>query len=492
MRKSTKISPPLSLGHENRFEKLARIVICVLMLMIMGLLTLSSILHTTGMDIVPTLENVSYLNDNPFLNVIFLVLSVFVCFLIMPRLKKVPLWAEILFITAWTVTLGVIWVYSSQSAPTEDSVRVTKAAFEFANDRYAYLDERYYKNYSFQLGYIFFDEIIFRFAMNFGEIKNYLFLEVLNVIFLASAYIGIILINDKLFTDKRIRHLTAFLLVFSFQPIIFSTFLYGIIPGLMFAVWAVYFEIVWFKDGKIYAGILSAVFIALAVMIKTNNNIVLVAMLCVAFVKLFARSPKRLYKVVSNIIYMALCAGLALSVSPAVKTMYEKRSGIDLGEPIPYISWIAMGLNESECAPGWYNYTMTLTNFENNNFDADEASKDSLKVVKDRIKLFKKDGQYANDFFYEKFVSQWNETTYQSIWTNEVRGQYEPKGEFAAWVCDKGQKGVSAYMDIYAQLIFASVLVGVFACLRKKNFLATMFPLIILGGVLYHLMAEAK
>jgi hypothetical protein len=47
-------------------------------------------------------------------------------------------------------------------------------------------------------------------------------------------------------------------------------------------------------------------------------------------------------------------------------------------------------------------------------------------------------------------------------------------------------------MDVYTQLIFVAVLIGLLACLRNKNFLSIALPLIILGGMLYHLISEAK
>lgn len=483
-KRSAEVVSPLM---ENTLEKTARLLISVLMILIMGFLTIVSLLHTTGMDTTPHIESVSYHNDNLYVNIILLVLSVALCYIVMPLMKNVPLWAELAFISAWTIVIGFLWVYSSQSAPTFDSQMVTDASVSFAKDDYSPINDQYFKNYSFQLGYVFFNEIIIRIASIFGEVTDLLFLEALNIVFLAATNIGIILLNIKIFKDERIRHLTVFLLTFCFQPILFSTFLYGIIPGLMFAVWAVYFEVAYFKDNKIIYAILSAVFVALAVMIKSNYNIVLVAVIGIAVVKLFSRK-KYLY----DLIYIVLCAALALSITPAVKAMYENRSGVDLGDSIPYVSWIAMGMNESGFAPGWYNSTYTISNFEENNFDASEASKDSVANIEQRLDYFMSNPQYTNDFFYEKTVSQWNETTYQSIWTNQVRGQYAEKGAFASWVCNEGEDAVSGFMDIYAQLIFVSVLVGVIACTRRKDLFATVLPLIILGGFLYHLMAEAK
>ncbi|MBE6862180.1 MAG: hypothetical protein E7497_04690 [Ruminococcus sp.] len=489
------------LKEDNKFEAFARIVISVLMIGIMGLLSLASLLHTTGMEIVHEgegydtivnrlnveLESVIYYNDNLFANLFFLVICILVCFVLIPRLKKIPLWAEISFIGAWTIILGMIWINSSQTAPSEDSWRVTEAAWRFSKDNFDMMLEPYYKNYSYQLGYVFFNEMLIRLQGVFTEVENLLFLEAYNVIFLAATYIGIILINDRIFTDKRIRHLTVFLLAVSAQPIIFTVFLYGIIPGLMFAVYAIYFEIVYLQKNNIPCGIISIFCIAIAVMIKSNYLIALIAMLAIAFVKMFSRK-----KFIYDIIYIACAAIISMSISPAVVNHYEKKSGVDLGDSVPYVSWIAMGMSESHLAPGWYNYTKTVSNFEENNFDAEEASKDSVAYIKERIKYFRENPQYTNDFFYKKFVSQWNETSYQSIWNNEVRYQFKDKGKLSAWVCGEGENKVKDYMDIYAQLIFIAVLVGVVACLRNKNLLSVILPLNILGGFLYHLLAEAK
>lgn len=498
----TEIKPQNSLLKEdNKFEAFARIVISVLMIGIMGLLSLASLLHTTGMEIVREgegydtivnrlkveLESVIYYNDNLFANLFFLVICVLVCFVLIPRLKKIPLWAEVGFIGAWTIILGMIWINSSQTAPSEDSFQVTEAAWRFSKDNFDMFEGRYYRNYSFQLGYVFFNEMLIRLQGVFTEVENLLFLEAYNVIFLAATYIGIILINDRIFADKRIRHLTVFLLAVSAQPIIFTVFLYGIIPGLMFAVYGIYFEIVYLQKNNIPCGIISIFCIAIAVMIKSNYLIALIAMLAIAFVKMFSRK-----KFIYDIIYIACAAIISMSISPAVVNHYEKKSGVDLGDSVPYVSWIAMGMSESHLAPGWYNYTKTISNFEENNFDADEASKDSIAFIKERIKYFRENPQYTNDFFYKKFVSQWNETSYQSIWNNEVRYQFKDKGKLSAWVCGKGENKVKAYMDIYAQLIFIAVLVGVIACLKNKNLLSVILPLTILGGILYHLLSEAK
>ena len=281
---------------ENRFTTLVRIVVGVFILTIMSILTMSAFLHTTGMEVVEEgdgcnsalywiqegLESVIYYNDNFVLNIIWLVLSLLICFTLLPIIKKLPLKAELIVISAVIIISGIVWVNSAQSAPSEDSVMVTDASFEFAHNDFTVLTggERYFRNYSFQLGYVLFNEIIIRIREAlFGKPENLIYLEYLNVIFLAAAYDGILLIVDMIFEDKRIRHMTGLFMVLAAAPVMFTTFLYGIIPGFCAAVWSLYFLLKFLRSEKIVwqciYGVLCALLIMLAVMIKSNNLIML-------------------------------------------------------------------------------------------------------------------------------------------------------------------------------------------------------------------------
>lgn len=471
-------------GSEIKTETILRIIICICMILIMGFLTMVSILHTTS---VADDETITYYNDNFILNLIVMGVFIAICFVILPFLKKIPLWAEIIFISLWTIILGLLWVYSSQASVAWDSGSVNNAALKAAENDFSFLEERYFKDYSFQLGYVFFYEIIIRIASLFGEVTNLLFLEVGNVLFLTASYIAIILMNQRIFNNSQIQHLTVLILAFGIQPIIFSSFLYGIIPGLAFALYAVYFEIIYLQDSKLQYGLLSAVLITIAIMIKSNYNIVLIAMMLFVLAKLFRRK-----QFIWDLLYMIVTVVFALSVSPVVKNMYEYRSNIDLGDSIPYVCWISMGMNESWNAPGWYNYGFTVAAFENAGYDAEIASENAMRTIKERLKYFSEDSQYKQDFFYKKAVSQWNETSYESICLNKSMGSYSERKKIASWVLNNGEQKVKQFMDYYAQFIYVAVFIGAFICLRRKNLEQSIFLLIILGGFLYHLMSEAK
>ena len=402
---------------DRGFAFTARLVIGVIAVFFMGVLSLGSLLHTTGMEIVhegegyfnivnslvENIESVIFYNDNILANVLWLGICIGVCILIMPLLKKLPLKYELIIVGVWVALLGIIWVSSSNSSPSEDSMVVTNASAEFARGDYSLLtgDNRYFKNYSFQLGYVLFNELLIRFWGIFGEVKDVFFLEFFNVFFLVSSYIGIILINHKLFKDERVRHITVFMLMFCIQPIIFCVFVYGIIPGFAFAVWAVYFEILFLKSDElkkqIIFGCLSTLMISLAVLMKSNNLIVLVAMVIMAGVTMFKKK-----RAAFNIIFAVLWIVASIIPQSAVKGMYESRSGADLGDAIPFVSWISMGMNEAVNAPGWYNYVYTVYNYEEQGFDKNKAGEKSKEEIFNRLGYFNENKQYRNDFFYKK------------------------------------------------------------------------------------------
>lgn len=484
-----------------------RAVIAVFMLFLMGVLSMASVLGTTGMEIVnegegrdtivqhirEQIEAVVFYSDNILANIIWLAICFALVYLIMPFLEKLPLWAELLTAAVWTIALGIWWVNTSNIAPSEDSWIVSQAAIDFSKgDFHAIAEgERYFRNYPFQLGFVLFEEILIRIAGIFGEVENLIFIQDISVVLLASSYIAALLMLDSISEDKRIRHTAFLLILFCIQPIISCTFLYGIVPGFAFSVWAVYLEICFIKSEKwhkkLIFGILSAFCITLSVIIKTNNLIVLVAMVMLAVVTAF-RDKKSLL----NIVLSAVCV-IACSVTPdAIASMYEKRAGIELGDSVPMISWFAMGMQEASNAPGWYNAGATLGNLDSAGLDEKKAAEQSKQEIKKRIGDFANDPQYRNDFFYKKYTSVWNETSYQSIWNNKVRRQYKDKTGLAEWVCGDGERTVKSYMDIFAQFIFILCFCGIIYCMKQKNTFAMVMPLIALGGMMYHLLAEAK
>ncbi len=493
-------------GKENRFaaltEKAAVYVVGSLSLLIAFFLFAVSMLHTTAVetvregegvysivwDIKEKLESVIYYNDNFVLNLVMLGIGVLLLFLLIAKVKKLPLRVLQIILFVWTFLLGTVWVLSSQVCPSEDSMTVTSAALQFSQDNFDLLSSsQYFHNYPFQLGYVLFNEGVIRFLSLFKRPETVMVLEVLNAFFLAMIHTLLLSLCARLFRDDRVNLVAAVLLGISAAPVIDCTFTYGIYPGMAFAILAMYLELRWLNESKPLFAVGAVLSIAVAMMLKSNYLIWMIAMVLIWLVKMPARK-----RWVVDGMFIAATVVLCMAVQPTVRSIYQKRSGVDLGDSIPYASWIAMGLSESDLAPGWYNIYITVGNFEQSDYNAEEAGRRSMEHIKERLKYFAENPQYTNDFFYRKIVSQWNEPSYQSIWNNTVRYQYKDKNAFAHWVCFEGERPVKRYMDLFAQMVFFGFFLSTLYLLKRKEFLFTMVPVVFLGGFFYQLISEGK
>ncbi len=480
----------------NNAEKYSVYVICGLMLVIMSFCFIESFMHTMELrSSEEAFEGIVYHNDNFIFNAL-IIISLLICIsFLIKYLEKIPLWIQILFMTAIVITAGTVWVCSVQLFPSEDSYMVTHAAAMAADGDYSFVGDNYFNTYSFQLGFVFFCQILIK-LFGHGQ-NNLVYMEIINVVFLAASYVGLVFIMGKVFKSKRIQTLTVLTLIFCIQPVMFSTFIYGIIPGISMAVFALLFEIMYFQSDKKIKylwGVLSAVCIALSVMIKLNNNIALIAILLLAAVKTIKKFR------LTHVGYISLVLILSLSVNPAVRKMYENKSGITLKSSVPIISYISMGIHYPEnvagcTAAGWYNGYYTCVLLEQNEWNADKTADISKQQIKDQLKYFWHHPREANDFFYEKNMSQWNEPTYSSIWLNSVRGKYREPGKITKFFYEDGANKVTAYMNLFQMFVFLSSLTGIYICIKNKkeiDIFTCSLPLIVLGAFLYHMFAEGK
>jgi len=480
-------------------EEYIRNIICVLMLVIMGFLLVESFMHSMILSHTSEMyEGISYHHDNFIFNAVYMAAAITISSLLMPKLEKIPLKILTGILMAVTVVLGTVWVISSQASPSADQFLVSNAGYLAANNDFSFMDDRYYSNCPHQFGMILFYEIQIR--LFHGLSNTIVYTQIINVIYLAAAYLGLVILIGQLFKSKRIQIFSILAMLLSVQPLLYTTFVYAVIPGIANVIFALVFEIKYFETENrkkyLYAG-LSVFFMVFSVMIKTNNYIALIAVAGMAVIKFINRRK------ISDIIYILVMVLLSVNIISIVASSYEKRSGKELGEPVPITGYIAMGLSDPEgilgCnAMGWYSSIYTFTNHAGNNYDSAKSSEVAVNAIKERIHKFSTDYSYANDFFYEKNTSQWNEPSFASLWLNEVMNRYngvEP-GWLAGRVLDanagESHSELAEYMNISQLYIYLTVFAGIFVCFRKKDLFCSSLILIVLGAFLYHMIFEAK
>jgi hypothetical protein len=371
---------------------------------------------------------------------------------------------------------------------------VTRAGVAAALGDLSYVKANYFVRFPFQLGYVLWTELWAR-LLNLTH-EGYLALEYINIICLALGEAALVLITDRLFKNREVTFATSVLLALFVQPVIFSTFLYGTIPGLCFALWSILLFIRYLQTDKWRYIVGVALLLAVSVGLKLNNLILLVAMAIILLAHLLRGKALR------RAAALVLLCLLVLPLMNLGKWQYSLRADKDFGDGIPMLSWMAMGFNEAPAGPGWYGYEYTVGNFIAENYDSDAAAENSKAEIKERLDYFGEDPAYAVGFFTDKVLSQWNETTYQSLWNNQVRGQFSPKTWVAAYACGEGEYTVKALMDVSAQFIYWGMLLATVLLLvglvRKRpegglpETALYLIPLFFLGGFLYHALFEAK
>lgn len=471
--------------RENVLQHVAIYIVCGLMLIFLAVLTSASFAGYWEMNTGNSmLENVEYRSNDPLIVFPGLAVGIALCYVVRRYLRQIPVhcFTSVLFV--WITVLGCVWIFSALSAPTEDSYRVMKAAFDASNGDLSSVTIDYFRCFPFQLGYVLFSEGLMRL---FCPEMNFLVLQVINVLCLAVSYWAIISAM-KYFASDDARRITAVLLGCLFQPVLFCTFLYGNIPAFAFAMLAVLFHFKFLYSFKPLHGIATAMFIGIACALKLNCSIILVAMIIHT---VFAGHGK-MRTFFLRLGYVFLAAVMAVGIKGAAVRVYEVRSGENFGSGIPMICWAAMGLNESYIAPGWYDPAYTVVNFSNNGGDGEKTSAVAVQAVKDRISDFISDPGYAGRFFATKFTTQFNEPTYQSIWTNEVRGHYGEMNFLGRYVCGAGKDSVTGYMAALQRLVLTAAFLAAAMCIKDKNYGAMLLLLSVLGGIAYHMIFEAK
>lgn len=445
-------------------------------------------------------EVILYQTDNIALNILFTAL--FAVFLFKMKkhydfFEKINIkFCEIGFV-AFVVIIGFTWIFSVTSVPAADSYNIFETATEAARGDYSsfidgqqfynsdyYSGYSYYNFYPFQLGFVFICEIIYRMFGNASSMP----MQVINVLCVAVAYLGIAKITKILFKRKSIEFFAILLLAGCFQPVLFCTFVYGNIIGMCCAIWASFFLIKYFQTNKYTLLIPCGILLVLSTLAKYNNMIYLVAFVIMLLIHTISQKKWQ-----SIAFALAICIATVGS-SNLVIMSYEKRANVELSDGVSQTLYLDMGLNESYMAPGWYN-AIAMENYKSHKCNTKLASSQAWNDINNRLTVMSNDPDYAIDFFAKKILSQWNETTYESIWISEVKSHSNELNAIGKGMYE-GSTGqfFELYFNLYMQIIFALFAAGIyFLFLRKKTNIETvLLPLVLLGGFGYHLLFEGK
>lgn len=399
------------------------------------------------------------------------------------------------FAIARVVLLGVAgvstaaWVLLTQATPGSDALWVQDAAAAaLSGDYSAFANDAYMGTYLNQAGLFW---ISYLFALVVG-LNNYLAFQLFNVV---GAVLVVKMLGDLagVIGASRSQQLGALLAGIAFFPLLqYASFVYGSVWGLALSLVAVKHELLFFERSDWRHAAASALAICLAMTFKGNYVVFFIAMVLYALFELLRRRDVRTLAIAT--LFAAAFAIQAVVPVAAARAV----SGYPLDQGCSSWSWVAMGLQDGERAPGWYN-GYNQRSYERAGFDSEKQALAAKASIAGSALDFASDPMGAAAFFAQKTASQWNNPTFQGFWNVQVRKPLASLTPFASWLTSAQDADAMARYLNYLQ--FFILLGTVFWCLSVpwagkrvdgKRLCDAMLPLVFLGGFACHLFWKAK
>lgn len=497
------------LKHLNPFfsglYRLSCNFILILSLVFTGLLLVAGFLFTCYAGDMTT-QQVLTRADNPLVHLLGIALFLVIVFGCCKLACKHPAKSKKVLLTltfGWILLLGALLVLFGRTAPAADAWSVYSAAQSLAagDTSVIHPTDSYLSYYPQQVGLMAFFELLIRLwnLMPIG-LEPYHFIKCLYVVLTCIIVFFQYKSVHLLWEDDRADCIYLILAGANLPMIMYSSFVYGEIPSFAAFSVGLYYLLKILKQNDsdeadapcpansfCLHGLLSLPGLVLAVMLRKNSLIMIIAVVLVVLLE-WCRSRKH-----RLLLYCALCVTLSLTILPATRKIYELRAGNTLQTGVPAMSYFAMGMQESSRANGWYN-GFNFNTYADTGMDTEATVAISKEAIAKRQSYFKANPGYAVSFYWNKFLSQWADGTYASRQaTLATLGPRHPVAE--EFYTGKYTGAYIGFCNIYQSILYLGCFAGILILLLKRlpNRLYTWIGMIsAFGGFLFHMIWEAN
>lgn len=447
-------------------------------------------------------EGLHYEKDNIILNVLHTILFVsiisLISFIFSKFNKKVSYFILITVSLLFILILGIWWVNFVRAPVKSDQGTVFALANSFVKEDYGMVKGKgYFYMHPLQYGCVLGMELIIKLVGN-GEALTF---QMINAVFITGIIALVYYLTNKIYLNRKVNQnvylLSGLLLVLP----LYSTVVYGNIFGLFFSLLAVCFLFKFYEDYKIRYILLTTISLMIAIIFKSNYEIVMIAILISLSIELI---KKYNVKVLACMILIIL--GFSISY-PLVYSIVEKRTGEEVNEGIPMITYIAMAiLKPYSRNSGWYHDSINVeTIYPGNDFDEEKTKQASKETIINRLKEFYHAPKMMIKFYQDKICSTWIEPAFQTLWWSEPLEVFDGQPqEYKDYILNNElligilhgdeHKVIITYLDIIEITIFIMSIISLISGIRYGTYDHKNFVLIItfLGGFLFHILWETK
>ncbi|WP_022766576.1 glycosyltransferase family 39 protein [Butyrivibrio sp. XPD2006] len=391
--------------------------------------------------------------------------------------------AGLVFITAYCLLL----ILGIKPQAVNDSKTIDDIINAFMEGDYTALTQPggYLFIWPFQLGYVGFGQIMYSI---FGK-SNYFAWDILQLLCILVTVYLIYRMTWEFFEDREICGITALLSCGALFFYNYVTYIYGDIISMAPQTLALYMMVLYVKRDKLRYAVISGISIAAAILIKTNCEITLIALLMILLGSSIGRNDGR--RILFRNLVLALITLAFVFVSKmAVDAYFCDLTGLErIPEGSPSWSHIAMGLQESELEDGWYNgYNYHV--FEENNYDTEATAKAAKENIRQTLQTFVGRPLHGARYMVRKFTTQWADSVCISTHNLDLVSRHvEDQPAIAQFlVFGTGSRILIWVMNVFMPLCYIGVAVYLFGILRgRKASVSEMLLLILIfGGIVFH------
>ena len=382
---------------------------------------------------------------------------------------------------------ALLWIWAIGMRQRADAQMVLADAHQFARNHYDALSGDYLQVCTYQLGIALPLHMLAR-LFSGATIGQLDFLAQCVNAALGIAGAGVLAALAQELLDRRAASATLLLYIASLPTLLFAQFVYNINLMILLGAGAMLCFARYVRTGRVGFGLAYAALAGLATVAKPNAEIVLLALFICALLHGWANRDMKI------VLLAALSFAIGKGAFAAVAAWYGKQGGVDFRANVSMLARLAMGMQESPIAAGWYN--KYIEQFFAADVTAQQEKAQALAAIGARLGWMRENPAAALAFYREKLLTQWLDPAYDSLWMGELS---EKVGRYNGLIGsiyrrkDGLRTLMDGYMDAMQTAVYALSAVGGARLLKKKGDMAALaLPVTILGGALYHLIFEAK
>ncbi len=328
----------------------------------------------------------------------------------------------LLILTAGYLICVTVMILQTRLYPEHDPRSVYDAAQQFLQGDYsAWQQDGYLYMFPYQNGLLLLE---LPFLAVFGE-QAYVALQLWHMVLWLLAMWGISHLASQFWGSVAGK--LSYVSLILFLPMWgYTTYLYGNLPGLAFAVGSFVCAHRFWHQGKKRQLFGSGVLIAIAIMYKSHFAIFAIALICIGILKALEQRTKAQSKqsnemsgnIQRNAVLLIAASVLAIIVAAkGIPMLMHVITGADTTHGVPLISNVAVGVNESNIAPGWYNKLVVLAYEAGAGTDLETMKAYSWEKIHQSLQLFREVPSYCVAFFGRKIASLWSQPAFECFTT---------------------------------------------------------------------------